>query len=291
MHTTTINLPILSSESSLASYLDKISKFPYLTHDEEKILADRWIQENDLKAAHSLVTSHLRLVVKIAYGFRGYGLPLIELVSEGNIGLMQAVKKFDPSKGFRLSTYAMWWIKAAIQEYVLHSWSLVKIGTTSAQKKLFFSLRKLKSRLHKIDQSQLSNKEADQIAATLDVTRQEVFEMDSRLSQADQSLNVPILGADDQSEEAIDRLASPDQSQEQIVLAQNEMNYKRHLLGLALKTLNEREQDIILKRRLAEPPATLEDLSKIHGVSRERVRQIEERALLKLQEYVLEQQA
>lgn len=288
MQTTAINLPVVGGESGLAEYIDKINKFPYLSQEEEQTLANEWVNHANIKAAHTLVTSHLRLVVKIAHGFKGYGLPLTELISEGNIGLMQAVKKFDPDKGFRLSTYAIWWIKAAIQEYVLHSWSMVKIGTTAAQKKLFFGLRKIKKKLQKIDQTQMDSHQISEIASMLDVSEQDVIEMDSRLSQADQSLNAIMVGSDGNEEEMIDKLASSDCNQEQLVLANNEREYKRHLLSLALKSLNEREQDIILQRRLNEPPATLDDLSQKYQVSRERIRQIEERALEKMHQYVTE---
>lgn len=283
------SLPVISSESALSSYMDKVNKLPYLTPEEEYMLAKRLADHQDLDAAHKLITSHLRLVVKIAMGFRGYGLPLLEMISEGNIGLMQAVKKFDPEKGFRLSTYAIWWIRAAIQEYVLRSWSLVKIGTTAAQKKLFFNLKKLKGRINKIDNSVLSPEEVSTIARELDVTEQEVLEMDSRLSFADKSLNTPISEDDESGGEVIDFMASDAENQENILAESQELKRKRSLFAKAMENLNERERDIILARRLAEKPATLEDLSIEYGISRERVRQIENRAIEKMQEYVAEE--
>ncbi len=279
-------LPVLSSDSALSSYLDKISKLPYLTQEEEVDLANKWIKNQDINAAHLLVKSHLRLVVKVAHKFKGYGLPLLELISEGNIGLMHAVKRFDPNLGFRLSTYAMWWIKASIQEYILHSWSLVKIGTTAAQKKLFFSLRKIKKQLHKVDNSRLNNEEISEIAKRLNVNHQEVIEMDSRLSQADKSLNSYISESDEDGGEIIDIIKSNDESQESALIRKNEMNYKRKLFDLAFATLSDREKDVILKRRLNETQATLDDLSRSYNVSRERIRQIETRAMEKLQAFI-----
>ncbi|MCE3233262.1 MAG: DNA-directed polymerase Heat shock sigma 32 [Rickettsiaceae bacterium] len=282
MTTKTMTLPVLSGDLTLSSYLEKVNKLPYLTPEEELSLANDFSLTGNVEAAHKLVTSHLRLVVKIAAGFRNYGLPMLELISEGNIGLMQAVKKFDASKGFRLSTYAMWWIKAAMQEYVLHSWSLVKIGTTAAQKKLFFNLRKIKSRLEKIDNRSLSPKEIAQIAQELDVSEREVMDMDSRLSQADQSLNAPIM-RDEEAGEMIDLIPARDPGYD-VVLAENQdMKRKKAMLVHAMSTLNEREREIITARRLQEEPATLEDLSKAYNISRERVRQIENRAMEKLQ--------
>jgi RNA polymerase sigma-32 factor len=282
----TESLPVLSGESSLSSYIEKVNKFPYLTPEEEHVLATDFAETGNVEAAHKLVTSHLRLVVKIAAGFRNYGMPMGELISEGNIGLMQAVKKFDPKKGFRLSTYAMWWIKASMQEYVLHSWSLVKIGTTAAQKKLFFNLRKIKSRLAKVDNRSLSPKEITQIANELDVTEREVIDMDSRLSQGDQSLNSPILGREDDEGEMIDLVVSKEVGQDIVLAESQDMKRKRSLLLQAMAKLNEREREIITARRLNEPPATLEDLSQTYDISRERVRQIENRAMEKLQETV-----
>lgn len=286
MSTTT--LPVLSAESGLSSYLDKINAFPYLTQEEEYALAQDWAKDQNVAAAHKLVTSHLRLVVKIASGFRGYGLPLVELISEGNIGLMQAVKKFDPEKGFRLSTYAMWWIKASIQEYVLRSWSLVKIGTTASQKKLFFNLRRIKGRLSKLDNSNLSPEDVRAIASELNVSEQDVTDMDSRLTQSDHSLNDPLYtGEDESGSEMIDMLESNETSHELVLAEDQDMVRKRALFASAMKTLNKREQSIIHARRLNDNPATLEDLSQKYGISRERVRQIEARALEKLQACVL----
>ncbi len=281
------NVPVVSSESNLASYLDKISKFPYLTQEEEETLAKDWVDNGNVKSAHKLVTSHLRLVAKIAYGFRGYGLPLLELISEGNIGLMHAVKRFDPNKGFRLSTYAMWWIKAAIQEYVLHSWSLVKIGTTAAQKKLFFSLRKVKNRLKKVDNSNLTKDEIAEIASRLDVSEKEVIEMDSRLTQADKSLNV-LIGDSEDGHEMIDFLPAKEENQENSLISKDDLKFKRALFVKAFALLTDREREVITKRRLDEPQITLEDLSQHYKISRERVRQIENRALEKLQNFVHE---
>lgn len=280
---TSINLPALSSDSSLASYIAKVNAFPYLTEEQEQDLAVKWAEEGDIDAAHQLVTSHLRLVTKIAFGYKNYGLPLLELISEGNIGLMQAVKKFDPKKGFRLSTYAMWWIKASIQEYVLHSWSLVKIGTTAAQKKLFFNLSKVKKRLQKVDNKSLSPAEISEIASELDVSEREVIDMDSRLSQSDQSLNAPLLGHEEDSGELIDYIEGESDSQELVLAESQDLEQKRSLFAKALQSLNERERDIILKRRMQEKPVTLDELSNLYDISRERVRQIENRAIEKLQ--------
>ena len=282
-------LPILSGDTTLAGYMSQISKFPYLTQDEEQSLAKKWCEDGDVKAAHKLVTSHLRLVVKIATNYKNYGLPIMDMVAEGNIGLMQAVKKFDHKKGFRLSTYAMWWIKASIQEYVLHSWSLVKIGTTAAQKKLFFNLRKMKNQLDKVDNNTLSPSEVQQIANDLDVSERDVLEMDSRLTQSDQSLNAPVLSHEDDSGEMIDYIENEDESHELVLAASQDLDYKKALLFKAMESLNERERDIITKRRMSEPAVTLEDLSQTYDISRERVRQIENRAMEKLQEAVTAQ--
>lgn len=279
-------LPVLSSDAGLASYIQKVNSLPYLTQEEEYMLAKRLAEHQDLEAAHKLTTSHLRLVVKIAMGFRGYGLPLLEMISEGNIGLMQAVKKFDPEKGFRLSTYAIWWIKASIQEYILRSWSLVKIGTTAAQKKLFFNLRRMKNRLQKLDNRSLSAADVKAIANELDVSESEVVDMDMRLSHADTSLNSPLIDGDENSGEAIDLLASDNDNQEVVYLESQDMAYKRGLFAAAMEKLSEREREIIVARRLNENPATLEDLSQSYGISRERIRQIENRAMEKLQEFV-----
>jgi RNA polymerase sigma-32 factor len=279
----TATLPILAGDTTLAGYMTQISRFPYLTEVEEQSLAQKWCEEGDVKAAHTLVTSHLRLVVKIASSFKNYGLPIMDMIAEGNIGLMQAVKKFDHNKGFRLSTYAMWWIKASIQEYVLHSWSLVKIGTTVAQKKLFFNLRKMKSCLDKIDNRALSPSEIKQIASDLDVSEREVMDMDSRLTQSDQSLNSPIMGYEEDSGEMIDLVEAGGDSHDLVLAESQDMERKRVLFLQAMETLNQRERDIIMKRRLNEPAATLEDLSVTYNISRERVRQIENRAMEKLQ--------
>lgn len=283
----TATLPILAGDTTLAGYMTQISKFPYLTEEEEHSLAKKWCEEADVKAAHTLVTSHLRLVVKIASSFKNYGLPIMDMVAEGNIGLMQAVKKFDHKKGFRLSTYAMWWIKASIQEYVLHSWSLVKIGTTVGQKKLFFNLRKIKTRLDKIDNRALSAAEVKQIASDLDVSEREVMDMDARLTQSDQSLNSPVVGYEDDSGEMIDFVEAGGDSHDVILAESQDMERKRGLFLKAMQTLNQRERDIIMQRRLSEPAATLEDLSVSYNISRERVRQIENRAMEKLQAAVL----
>jgi RNA polymerase sigma-32 factor len=276
------NLPVLSGEAGLSRYLDEINRFPFLTQEEELLLATNWRDRGDVEAAHTLVTSHLRLVAKIAMGFRGYGLPLMEMISEGNIGLMHAVKKFNPDRGFRLSTYAMWWIKASIQEYVLRSWSLVKIGTTTAQKKLFFNLRRLKSSLHKLDNLSLSPSDAKHIAEALEVTEQEVFDMDIRMSRQDMSLNDPLSGDNENGGEWIDMLADTRANQETNLIESSEQRYKRALFAEAFSTLSQREREIVTARRLQEPPATLEDLSQDYKISRERIRQIENRALEKV---------
>ena len=283
---TTIALPVLSNDTGLSHYLQDISKFPCLEADEEYMLAKRLLEHQDIDAAHKLVTSHLRLVAKVAMGFRGYGLPLVELISEGNIGLMQAVKRFNPELGFRLSTYAIWWIKASIQEYVLRSWSLVKIGTTAAQKKLFFNLRKIKKTLASVESKSLSDEDIATIATELNVTEHDVVEMESRLAGGDYSLNDPIgMESDD---EMIDMLQEPRDNQEIMMSASQEMTRKKSLFQRALEKLSARERHIILERRLKEEPTTLEDLSVIYNISRERVRQIEARAMEKLQQEVQE---
>ncbi len=288
----TVALPVLSSEGSLSRYLDEINKFPYLTPDEEYKLAKDWAEQGDVTAAHRLVTSHLRLVAKIAMSYRHYGLPTLELISEGNIGLMQAVKKFDHTKGFRLSTYAMWWIKASIQEYVLRSWSLVKIGTTAAQKKLFFNLKRLKSNLTKVDSSSLAPEEIKYIANELDVSEQEVRDMDSRMMQGDTSLNTPLLGYDEGNGAEMQDFVEEDSANQEIMLVESDEAKHRHqMLMAAMSTLNEREQAILQARRLLDNPETLEDLSQRFGVSRERIRQIEARAMEKLQQSILQQAA
>ena len=279
-----MQLPVLSSEGNLAVYLQEIKKFPILTANEEYMLAKRYKEHGDTKAAHKLVTSHLRLVAKIAMGYRGYGLPVTDLISEGNVGIMQAVKKFDPERGFRLATYAMWWIRAQIQEYVLHSWSLVKIGTTAAQKKLFFNLKKLKNQLNSIDSGNLSPENAREIATRLNVKEAEVVDMDNRLFSADQSLNVQV--GEEGDTEWQDMLIDTQDTQDKIIANTNELNFRKKVFEEALNVLNEREKEIIKLRKLKDKPAKLEELSKKFGISRERVRQIEEKALEKLQKKV-----
>ena len=275
-------VPALSGEGNLSRYLAEIRKFPMLAADEEYMLAKNWREKEDREAAHKLVTSHLRLVAKIAMGYRGYGLPVNDLIAEGNVGMMQAVKRFDPERGFRLSTYSMWWVRASIQEYILHSWSLVKIGTTAAQKKLFFNLRKLKGQMQAIDDGDLSPENVSAIATKLDVAEYEVVNMNRRLSGGDQSLNAPMRV--DGDGEWQDWLVDDKQkSQETVVADQQELDVRRSMLIEAMDGLNDREKNIILERRLKENPATLEDLSKVYDISRERVRQIEVRAFEKLQ--------
>ena len=277
----------LSPEQGLNRYLQEVRKFPMLERDEEFMLAKRWIEQQDSIAAEKMVTSHLRLVAKIAMGYRGYGLPIGEVISEGNVGLMQAVKKFDPDKGFRLSTYAMWWIRAAIQEYVLRSWSLVKMGTTAAQKKLFFNLRRLKGEMKAIEDGDLTPEHVTKIATKLGVKEEEVTSMNRRMGHGgDASLNVSI-GSEDGSSEWQDWLQDDTETQEEALGQDQEHNAKMELLKTAMSALNEREQDIISKRRLADKPVTLEELAIIYGVSRERIRQIEARAFEKLQEAMM----
>jgi RNA polymerase sigma-32 factor len=284
------NLPIVPVEGSgLSRYLDEIRRFPMLDPDEEYILAKRWREHGDVDAAHQLVTSHLRLVAKIAMGYRGYGLPMNEIISEGNVGLMQAVKRFEPERGFRLATYAMWWIRAAIQEYILHSWSLVKLGTTAAQKKLFFNLRRLKSQMQAIEEGDLSPEVVKQIADHLRVTEQEVIEMNRRLEGPDHSLNAALRS--DSESEWQDWLVDESTSHEVQLAEQEEMDHRRGLLVSAMKVLNPRERHILTERRLKEDPTTLEALSAEYGISRERVRQIEVRAFEKLQKAVQELEA
>ncbi|MBV8653196.1 MAG: RNA polymerase sigma factor RpoH [Alphaproteobacteria bacterium] len=278
------NVPSISSEGNLARYLQEIRKFPMLAADEEYMLAKRWREHEDPDAAQRLVTSHLRLVAKIAMGYRGYGLPLSELISEGNVGMMQAVKRFDPERGFRLATYAMWWIRAAIQEYILHSWSLVKMGTTAAQKKLFFNLRKLKGQLQAIEEGDLSPENVAKIATELDVPEADVISMNRRLASPDHSLNAPLRA--DSEGEWQDWLVDEGESQEAKLGERQELGLRRDLLVKAMGHLNERERDILTHRRLREQPTTLEDLSQKYGISRERVRQIEVRAFEKLQKAI-----
>jgi RNA polymerase sigma-32 factor len=271
----------LSPEQGLSRYLSEIRKFPMLEKNEEFMLARKWLENDDTEAAEKMVTSHLRLVAKIAMGYRGYGLPMAEVISEGNVGLMQAVKKFDPEKGFRLATYAMWWIRAAIQEYILRSWSLVKLGTTAAQKKLFFNLRRLKGEMKALDEGDLRPEQARLIAEKLNVTEAEVFSMNGRMSGSDASLNVP-MGTDGDMEWQ-DWLADDDQGQAEDFADRQEYDARMDLLSNAMTDLNERERHILTERRLSEEPKTLEELSETYNVSRERIRQIEVRAFEKLQ--------
>ena len=274
-------LPVLNGESGLAHYLTEIRKFPMLEPQQEYMLAKRWREHDDRDAAHQLVTSHLRLVAKIAMGYRGYGLPISEVVSEGNVGLMQAVKRFEPEKGFRLATYAMWWIKASIQEYILRSWSLVKMGTTANQKKLFFNLRKAKSKISALEEGDLRPEQVKQIATSLGVTEQDVIDMNLRLG-GDASLNAPIRD-DGEPGEWQDWLVDTSPNQEAIMAESEEFDHRRSALTGAMGVLNDRERRIFEARRLAEEPMTLEDLAAEFGVSRERVRQIEVRAFEKVQ--------
>jgi RNA polymerase sigma-32 factor len=276
-------LPALS-ESGLSHYLAEIRKFPLLEPQEEYMLAKSWREHEDTEAAHKLVTSHLRLVAKIAMGYRGYGLPINDVISEGNVGLMQAVKRFEPDRGFRLATYAMWWIRASIQEYVLRSWSLVKIGTTAAQKKLFFNLRRTKGQIDALEDGNLTAEHVKKIADRLGVKEDEVISMNQRLSGHDSSLNAPLRGDTDSEAEWQDWLADDTLDQETQLGETEELEERRTLLVAAMQELNEREQDILQSRRLSEVPLTLEELSVKYGVSRERVRQIEVRAFEKLQE-------
>jgi RNA polymerase sigma-32 factor len=277
-------LPVITAESGLSRYLDEIRRFPMLEPQEEYMLAKSWREHGDRVAAHKLVTSHLRLVAKIAMGYRGYGLPIAEVISEGNVGLMQAVKRFEPEKGFRLATYAMWWIKAAIQEYILRSWSLVKMGTTANQKKLFFNLRKAKSRISALDEGDMHPDQVKLIAKRLGVTEQDVIDMNRRLS-GDASLNAPIR-EDGDSGEWQDWLMDDRDSQEATLAASEELDNRRAALSDALEVLNDRERRIFEARRLTDEPVTLEDLAVEFGVSRERVRQIEVRAFEKVQKAV-----
>jgi len=279
-------MPQISVEGNLSRYLEEIRKFPMLQASEEYMLARSWRDHDDTDAAHKLVTSHLRLVAKIAMGYRGYGLPVAELISEGNIGMMQAVKRFDPERGFRLATYAMWWIKASIQEYILHSWSLVKIGTTAAQKKLFFNLRKLKGQMQAIDDGDLSPETVTAIANRLDVSEKEVISMNGRLSGPDHSLNAPkIVDGDGEWQ---DWLEDEGKNQEEILAETEELDERTKLLSEAMERLDGRERHILSQRKLIDTPLTLDELSKEYGVSRERIRQIEARAFEKLQKYIKE---
>lgn len=274
--------PAITPEGSLTRYLQEIRKFPMLKPEEEFMLAKAWTEHEDSEAAHKLVTSHLRLVAKIAMGYRGYGLPIGELISEGNVGMMQAVKRFDPDRGFRLATYAMWWIKASIQEYILRSWSLVKIGTTAAQKKLFFNLRRIKGQIQAIDEGDLHPDQVTEIATRLNVSEKEVVNMNRRMAGADHSLNAPMRA--DSEGEWMDWLEDKNAIDQETAYANDEeLTNRRALMADAMQELNEREQHILTERRLKDNPSTLEDLSKIYNISRERVRQIEVRAFEKLQ--------
>ncbi len=277
-------LPAVGPEGNLSRYLQDIRKFPMLAQDEEFMLAKAWREQGEVESAHKLVTSHLRLVAKIAMGYRGYGLPLSELISEGNVGMMQAVKRFDPDRGFRLATYAMWWIRAAIQEYILHSWSLVKMGTTAAQKKLFFNLRKLKGQMKAIEEGDLAPEQVAHIAETLGVPEDDVVQMNRRLAAPDHSLNAPLRM--DGDGEWQDWLVDESDSQETLLAESEELGKRRALLVRAMETLNERERHILQERRLKDDPSTLEELSQQYGISRERVRQIEVRAFEKLQKSI-----
>ena len=279
------NLPSLSSEGGLSLYLAQIKKFPMLDAEEEYMLAKNWKESGNLKSAHKLVTSHLRLVAKIAMGYRGYGLPVNELISEGNIGLMQAVKKFDPDKGFRLATYAMWWIKAGIQEYVLRSWSLVKMGTTAAQKKLFFNLKKLKQQIAPKEEGDLRKEQVEEISDRLNVKSEEVISMNRRMMGQEKSLNEPIKPGE--KDEWQDWVVDENMDQELYVSQKQELDEKKSLLKDAIKILNDREREIIKLRKLSNDPKTLDELSKKYKISRERVRQIETTAFEKLQKAML----
>ncbi len=278
------SLPVIGSDGNLARYLAEIRKFPMLTAEDEFLLAKRFKEHGDVEAAHKMVTSHLRLVAKIAMGYRGYGLPVSELISEGNVGMMQAVKRFDADKGFRLATYAMWWIRAAIQEYILHSWSLVKMGTTAAQKKLFFNLRRLKGQMRAIDDGDMTPEQVQKIATDLAVSEDDVVQMNRRLAAPDHSLIAPLRV--DGEGEWQDWLVDDADSQEVALAEQDESDKRRALLKDALKQLNDRERIILVARRLTDEPQTLEDLSQRYNISRERVRQIEVRAFEKLQKAI-----
>ena len=277
----TTRVPTLTADGNLTRYLQEIRKFPMLEPDEEYMLGKRWREHDDSEAAHRLVTSHLRLVAKIAMGYRGYGLPVNEIISEGNVGLMQAVKRFEPERGFRLATYAMWWIRASIQEYILHSWSLVKIGTTAAQKKLFFNLRKVKGQLRAYEEGDLTHEHVTEIATRLNVSEKEVISMNRRLAGQDNSLNAPLR--EDGDSEWIDWLVDTELDAETRLADKEELDNRRQMLATSMATLNDRERHILTERRLKDEPMTLEDLSKVYDISRERVRQIEVRAFEKLQ--------
>ncbi|KGB82267.1 MAG: RNA polymerase sigma factor RpoH [Pseudomonadota bacterium] len=282
------NLPAPSPEQGLNRYMQEIRKFPLLEPEEEYMLAKRWVDHQDTEAAHKMVTSHLRLAAKIAMGYRGYGLPQAEVVSEANVGLMQAVKRFDPEKGFRLATYAMWWIRASIQEYILRSWSLVKLGTTSAQKKLFFNLRKAKARIGALEEGDLLPEHVEKIAHDLNVTEAEVISMNRRLSGGDASLNATVGSDGDTTTQWQDWLEDEDADQAEAYAERDELENRRALLTQSMDVLNDREKDILLQRRLRDQPVTLEELSGQYNVSRERIRQIEVRAFEKLQKRMKE---
>ena len=282
---TALTLPVVPLEGGLSQYFREVWRFPILDAEEEYMLAQRWREHDDVDAAHELVTSHLRLVAKIAMGYRGYGLPLADLVSEGNIGLMKAVKKFEPERGFRLSTYAMWWIRAAITEYVLRSWSMVKMGTVAAQKKLFFSLRKVKGRLNILDNGELAPEQAARLAKALDVSESEVIDMNRRLVGHDVSLNAPLSedGAVEFQDTLVDTMPTPESQ----AADSEELTHRRGLLKRALSVLPDRERHIFTERRLNDDPVTLEQLGQIYGISRERVRQLEVRAFEKVQKAIM----
>lgn len=284
---TAISLPSVPAEGGLSRYFQEIWKFPILEREEEQMLAVRWTEHGDVDAAHRLVTSHLRLVAKIAMSYRGYGLPVADLISEGNIGLMKAVKKFDPDKGFRLSTYAMWWIKASITEYILKSWSLVKMGTVASQKKLFFSLRGLKGRLKILDSGELAPEDAARISEEVGVSANDITYMNRRLAARDMSLNMPV-GDEEGSMEFQDTLVDENADPETQVGNGEELGFRRELLADALATLPQREREILVERRLSDEPSTLEDLGEVYGISRERVRQLENRAFDKIRKHMVQ---
>jgi RNA polymerase sigma-32 factor len=288
MMSTYANLPAPSPEQGLNRYMQEIRKFPLLEPEEEYMLAKRWVDHQDSQAAHKMVTSHLRLAAKIAMGYRGYGLPQAEVISEANVGLMQAVKRFDPEKGFRLATYAMWWIRASIQEYILRSWSLVKLGTTSAQKKLFFNLRKAKAKLGALEEGDLRPENVAQIAHDLNVTEAEVISMNRRMSGGDASLNATVGSDGEGATQWQDWLEDEDSDQANDYAEKDEMDTRREMMVQAMTVLNEREKDILVQRRLNDVPVTLEELSETYSVSRERIRQIEVRAFEKLQDKMRE---
>jgi len=283
--TSNLNLPSITLDGGLSNYLTEIKKFPMLAPEEEYMLAKRWKKKGNLKSAQKLITSHLRLVAKIAMGYRGYGLPVNEMISEGNIGLMQAVKKFDPEKGFKLATYAMWWIKASIQEYILRSWSLVKIGTTSAQKKLFFNLKKVKNQLAVNSSNDLKPEEVAEISKRLNVKKEEVLSMNRRLSGKEKSLNDPIK--DEDGTQWLDWIADSKTNHEVLLSEKQELNQRKNLMNEAMNVLNLREKEILRARRLSDEATTLEDLSIKYKISRERIRQIETKAFEKLQKAIL----